>query len=106
MLGKNPTEEQVDVGDRQRSASPVTGGARIRPRTLRPDKELHSVEPAHAASPGRDRLNGEHRRDNSHSGLRCFKLQLMSTVEARDIRAGASHVEADGFLEACLPSDL
>ena len=95
MRRVDPPEEQVAVGDRQRTAVAVAGGSRVRAGALRPDAEAHSVEPADRPAAGRDGVDLHHRRADANAGDDAFvgKLELPGIM--RHVGRRAAHVEAD-----------
>ncbi len=97
MLRQDLAEVEVQVGDGQRTAAAVAGRAGVGAGAVGADDQLHAVEAADRAAAGRDGFDRQHRRDDAHAGLLGLELQLVAAVEARDVGAGAPHVEADGL---------
>ena len=65
-----------------------------------------SIVLAQRASARRDRMDAHHGSANAHSRGLCLVDALEGSVEARHIRRGPTHVEADRAREAHLPGDV
>ena len=90
----------MTVGDRQRSAAAVTGGAGVGAGAVGADDELDAIEAADRAAAGSDGFDRQHGRDNADAGFFGFEFQFKAAVEARNVGTGAAHVEADGLLKS------
>jgi hypothetical protein len=94
-LRVEPAEEEVDIGERQRPAAAVAGGARAGAGALRPDGERQAVEAADRAAAGRHRLDRQRRRDQVRVAHPVLEQVLEVAVPARHVGRGAAHVERD-----------
>ena len=90
----------IRIGDGERSAAPVAGRPRHRPRAFRPDAEARAVEAQPRAAARRHRVDRHHRRAHPHARHLGFEGALELPRIERHIRAGAAHVEADDAVEA------
>ena len=83
VLGRNPAQIEIHVGDRQRPTPPITGRPRIGPGAIGPDHQFHAVEAANRSTAGRDGLDGQHRRHDSDACLFgfVFKSKVPSNRE-------------------------
>ena len=95
MLGRNPTQIEIDVGDRQRATPAIASRSRIGPGAVGPDHQLHAVESADRAAAGRHGFDGQHRSHDADAGLFGFVLEIERSVEPRNVGARSTHVEAD-----------
>ncbi len=94
-LGNQPAEEQIDIGQGQRSAGAVARRARDRAGALRSDRQPPLLHPADRAATGGHRLDGEGRHGQLHRSDLVREDVLEVAVEAGHIGAGAAHVEGD-----------
>ena len=65
-LRDQPSEEQIDVGQRQRSAGAIACRARHRAGALRSDRQPPLLHPADRAAAGGHRLDGQRRHGQLH----------------------------------------
>ena len=96
----DPPQQQVDVGDRERSAGPVAGGAGARAGALGTHLELTVIDPADRAAAGGHRLDRQRRGHDDRVADAELEVVLEVAVVAGDVRAGAAHVEPDHALVA------
>ena len=68
MIRVDAAEEQVAIGDGERSAIAIAGRSRVRAGGLRPDAKAHSVEAADRPATRRDGVDLHHRRADARSG--------------------------------------
>ena len=99
VLGIDPSQHQVGIGQSERPAAAITGGAGIGPRGVRSDTKPRAVEVEDGTAACRDRVNAQHRRAHAHPGDLGFENALEFAVEMRHIGGGAAHVEADEAAE-------
>ena len=99
-IGLQLAEHDVGVGDRQRPAAPVAGGAGIGAGRIRADAEAARLEMEDRAAAGRDRVDAHHRRAHAHAGDLGLEGALVGAVIVGDVGRGAAHVEADDLVEA------
>ena len=97
-------EDQVDVGQRQRAARAVAGGAGPGAGALRPHLELNAVEAADRAAAGGHALDGEGGRDEVGVPHLVLEEVFEVAIPAGDVGAGAAHVEGDHPREAGPPA--
>ena len=100
VLGPDDAEHGVGVGERERSAVAVTGGAGICAGRLGPDPQAAAVEREQRAAAGRDRVHvddGCANPDARYLG-RIGSLELAG--EVGDVGRRSAHVKADDALEA------
>ncbi len=95
VLGADAAEHHVGVGDGERPAPAVAGGARVGPGRVGADPVAPSVEVQDGPSAGRDGVDTHHGRAHPHP---ChlgaeFAFELARVVG--DVGGGAAHVEAD-----------
>ena len=95
MVGLDPAEEQIAVGDGERPAVAIAGRSRLSSGGLRPDPEAHPVEAADRAAAGRDRVDLHHRRADPDPGDHAFVAKLELAGIMGDVGGGPAHVEPD-----------
>src|SRR5436190_5524862 len=100
MLGANPAQKQVAIGDRQRPATPIAGGSRSRSGRFRADPETHPVEPANRATACRNGMDLHHWRANADSSDVILVAELETARIVRDVGRSPAHVEADQAIRA------
>src|SRR3954468_1001927 len=95
MIWIDAAEDEVAIGDSERSAVSVAGRARVCAGRLRPDPEAHPVEAADRPAARRDRVDLHHRGADSDAGNDALvgKLELAGIM--RHVGRGAAHVETD-----------
>ena len=98
-LRQQPAEHEVAVGDRQRAAAPVAGGAGVRAGAVGPHPEAPPVEMQDRAASCGDGVDIEHRRTHPHAGDLGLEGALIAARIVRHIGRSAAHVEADNALE-------
>ena len=88
-------EQHVDVGDRERSATPVAGRAGVGPGRVRADLQPSGGEAQHRAATRGDRVDVHHRHLQLQAGDRAVEASRVLAVVERDVGRRAAHVEAD-----------
>ena len=96
----NSAKKQVAVSHCQRAALAIAGGARIRARAFRADREPPAVELADRSAPCGNGVDLHHRGGHAHAGHHAIAGQLVFAGIMRDIGAGPAHVEADELVMA------
>ncbi len=99
-VGLQLAEHDVGVGDGERAAAPVAGGAGIGAGRIRADAEASGLEMQDRAAARRDRVDAHHRRAHAHAGDLGVEGALVFAVIMGDVGRGAAHVEADDLVEA------
>ena len=99
-VGQQLADHQVGVGDRERAAAAVAGGAGIGAGTLGPDAEALAVEGDDRAAAGGHGVDLHHRRAHPHARDLGVEGALEGAGIVGDVGRGAAHVEADDPLEA------
>ena len=104
-----PAEDEIGVGVRRLLAPALVGRrSRIGAHALRAVAQAAArVDPGDAAAPGAD---GDNLDRGEHDWVAELDRPLvgdadLTAVHKRDVGAGAAHVEADGIVEAALPSE-
>ena len=92
-------EQHIGVGDGERAATPIAGGAGVGAGAVRPDAEAAAVELEDRSATGRDRGDRHHRHAHLDPGDLGIDRPLERAVVERDIGGGAAHVEADDPIE-------
>ena len=103
---QQPAEQEVGVGHRQRSASPVAGRTRIGTGAARTDRQPRPVEPEDRSPSGGDGRDRDRRHDHldlTDAGREAIRRL---PVGARDVGRSAAHVEAENRRKPGRPADL
>ena len=98
-----PTQQQVGIGDRGRTAAAVGRRPRIGTGRLRPHPQPQAIESQDRATTGGHGVDGQHRRlqlqANDLGGGAALPGEIaLPVIEMEDIGGGATHVEADDRL--------
>ncbi len=93
-------EHDVAIGDGERPAAAVAGGARIGAGRFRADAIARAVEAADRAAARRHGVDMHHRRAHAHAGHHRLEAALVFARVMRDVGRGAAHVEADDLVES------
>ncbi len=99
-------DHHVAIGDRQRAAAPVRGGAGIGARGFGADAKARAIETADRSAAGRHGVDAHHRRAQPHAGDLGDEGALVLAGVVRDVRRRAAHVEADDPVEAREPRNF
>ncbi|MNK60659.1 hypothetical protein D3C87_798010 [compost metagenome] len=92
-------QHDVAVGDGQRAAAPVAGGAGIGARAVRPHLVAGAVEMQDGAAARGHRVDAHHGRAHAHAGDLRLEHAFELAYVMRHIGGRAAHVEADDFIE-------
>src|SRR5262249_50028395 len=95
IFGLDLTQHDVAVGDRQRPAAPVTGGAGIGAGRIRADAVALAVEMQDRAAAGRDGVDRQQGGAHSRAGRLCRDLALAFAGVMWGVGGRPPHVEAD-----------
>ena len=95
-----PSEQQVDIRERQGTARPVARRSGVGAGAARADPQPVAVEPADRAASGGDALDRQRRGDEVNIADLVLEEVFVVRVETGDVGAGAAHVEGDEPLEA------
>ena len=100
MLRHELADHDVGVGDGERPAAAIGGGAGIGAGGIGPDGEAPGLVMQDRAAAGRDGVDAHHRR--AHPDARHLRLEgaLKLAGVMRDVGRSAAHVEADDAVEA------
>ncbi|GAA3308258.1 hypothetical protein GCM10020295_69860 [Streptomyces cinereospinus] len=100
VAGLDPAEHDVGVGDGERAARAVAGGARVRARRVRPYAVAGAVEVEDRAAAGRDGVDVEHGCPEPDTGDLRGEDAFVLAGEVGHVGGGTAHVEADDAVEA------
>ena len=95
ILRIDPPEQQVHIGDRERSAPSVAGRTGRGAGGFRSDTQTAVLPTTDRAAARCDRLDAQGRRENTGVADALFEVILESPVVAGHVRARASHVEGE-----------
>ena len=98
-VGQQLADHQVGVGDRERPAAAVAGGAGIGACTLRSDAEALAVEADDRPAARGHGVDLHHRRADAHARDLGVEGALEGAGIVGDVGRGAAHVEADDPVE-------
>ena len=96
----DPAEQHVGVGDGERAAAPVAGGAGVGAGRVGAGPVPAAVEVQDGAAARGHGVDGQHRGAHPHPGDLRLVLALELAREVRHVGRGAAHVEADRLGEA------
>lgn len=97
--GLDAAQHDVGVGDGERAAAPVAGGAGVGARGVGSHAVAGAVEVQDRAPAGGGGVDVEHRRTQPHPGDLRGEHPLVLAGEVGDVGGGAAHVEADDPVE-------
>ena len=100
-----PSQQQVDIGQRQRSPGAVRSGSGLRPGALRSNPQAAVCHMADRSPSGGDRFDRQRRGHQVSVADLVLKEVLEVPLVARHVRARPAHVKADYTLVPRLPSD-
>ena len=100
-IGLQLAEHHIGVGNGERPATSVGGGARIGAGGVRADAETAGLVMQDRATACCDRMDAHHRCADAHAGDFGVEGPLVVAVIMGDVGRGAAHVEADDLVEAC-----
>ena len=103
-VGVEEAEEEIDVGEGERTAAAVAGRPGLCSGALRPDAQPAACEAADRAAAGRHRLDGERRRHQVGVADAVLEDVLEVAGVARHVGRRAAHVEAEQAIEPRPPS--
>jgi hypothetical protein len=98
--GAQLAQHDVRVGDGQRPAAAVAGGAGVRARAVGTGAETARIGVEDRSAARRDRMDAHHRRADAHARHLGVERALVVARVMRDVRRGAAHIEADDLPEA------
>ena len=104
-LWVDPSFEQVQVGNRQRSAAAITSRPWIGSCTFGTDAKLDTVKVTDATTSRGHGVDRQGWNRHSNPGFDRLMLKLQSAIDAADIGRGASHVESDQLRRTALFGD-
>ena len=87
-------EEEVRVGDRERSAFAVAGGSRVSPCALGASQEEAVAEGEAAAASSGDGVDVELWTLDCHTSSGCFVYNFVAAIETRDVCGGSANIES------------
>ena len=93
-------EQDIAVGDRERTTAAIAGRAWIGARAFGAHLESAVLELQDGAAARRDRVNVHHGRAHPHARDLRLEGALELAVEVRDVGGRAAHVEANELFEA------
>ena len=99
VLGLDLSDADISVGDRQRAAAAVAGGAGIGAGGVRADAHTGAIEVQNGAAAGRHGVDRHHRCSHPNAGDRGLEGALEGAGVQRDVGGGAAHVEADDLVQ-------
>ncbi len=94
------SEQDVCVRDGERSVLAIGFRPRAGAGGIRTDPEARAVVMQNRASPSGDGVDRHHRHGQAHACHLCLIDTFVCAVEARDIRGGAPHIEADHMADS------
>ncbi len=92
-------QQEIHVGNGQRSAATIAGRTRPALAAIGSDNELYAVEAADRTAASSHGFDGHHRSDNADARLFGLEFQFVAPVESRDVGTGSAHVKTNGMIE-------
>ncbi len=99
-----PPEQQIDIGDGERTACAIRCRSGVGAGTLRSDRQPALFDSTDGPATGGDGLDGEGRSGELHRTHPVVEDVLEITIETRDIGARPTHVERDHPVRTGLPT--